>query len=58
MMLTREEKIAVADRHYKHSQFGGRYDEDAIRKELRIGWGMDPMQVEREIKSMKWEGVI
>lgn len=59
MILTREEMKAVADRHYKlWASPANRYDEDAIRKELMIRWGMNSLQAEREIKSMKWEGII
>lgn len=58
MMLTREEMTELADRHYKQSVFGGRYDVPAIRKELIIRWGMNSVQADREIKSMQWEGII
>ena len=58
MMLTREEMIAVADRHYKHSVFGGRYDVAAIRKELIYGWGMNSMQAQREIETMREKAII
>lgn len=58
MMLTREEMTALADQHYKQSVFGGRYDVAAIRKELIIRWGMNSVQADREIKSMRWEGII
>ena len=50
--------IAVADRHYKHSVFGGRYDVAAIRKELIYGWGMNSLQAQREIETMRKKAII
>lgn len=57
-MLSYQEMITVADRHYKHTTFGGRYDVVGIRKELAYGWGLDELQVQRVIWDMKDRAII
>jgi len=58
-MLSRQEMIAVVDRHTQVLNTGKKYVWVAhIRKELEYEWAFDELQVQRILYDMQDEGLI